>query len=137
MGKRIQRSQPSRAEGETASTRKKDFQGHCEDSTAIELMWITTVQTVTIAFKDKPTLKHTLQWQKGINSPLINQEILGMWRMLAGEAIDGEGLKRSESLALRLEECKDIALLGELTAGSTKNVGASKAFLESEATLDA
>jgi hypothetical protein len=41
--------------------------------------------------------------------------------MHAGEVIDGEGLKRIESFVLNLEECKDIALLGELMASSTKN----------------
>jgi hypothetical protein len=31
---------------------------------------------VTIAFQDKPVLTHTLQWQKGIDPPLTNDEIL-------------------------------------------------------------
>lgn len=84
-------------------------------------MWITAVQAVTIAFKDKPTLTHTLQWQKEINPPLTNEETLNKGRMHAGEVIDGERLKRIESFVLELEECKDIALLGELMASSTRN----------------
>ena len=78
-------------------------------------------QTVTITFKDKPTLRHTLQCQKGIDPPLTNEEILEKWRMLAGEVIDEQRLKNIESLVLGLEDCKDIALLGELMAGTTKN----------------
>ena len=53
---------------------------------------------------------------EGIDLPLANEEILSKWRMLAGEA-----LKRIESIILRLEECKDMALLGELMVRSTKN----------------
>ena len=79
------------------------------------------MRAVTIAFKDKPTLTRTLWWQKGINPPLTNEEILDKRRMLAGEVIDGERLKRIEFLVLRLEEYKDIGLLGDLMAGSTKN----------------
>lgn len=44
MGKEIQRSQPSRVQGETTSTASKDFQGHCERSTAIELVSTTPIQ---------------------------------------------------------------------------------------------
>lgn len=56
--------------------KEERFQGHCERSIAIELMCTTSVQVVTIAFKDKPTLTYTLQWQKWINPPLTNEEIL-------------------------------------------------------------
>jgi aconitate decarboxylase len=78
-------------------------------------------QTITITFKDKPALSHTLQWQKGVSPPLTNEEILQKWRMLAGEVIDEGRMLNIESLVLSLEECEDIALLGELMAGITKN----------------
>jgi aconitate decarboxylase len=78
-------------------------------------------QTVTITFKDKPTLTQTLPWQRGIEPPLTNEEILEKWRMLAAEVIDKERITKIESLVLGLEECNDIALLGELMAGITKN----------------
>lgn len=74
------------------------------------------------AVQDKPTLTHTLQWQKWINPPLINEEILDKQRILAGEVVDGARLKRIESLVLRLEECEDIALLREPMASFTKNL---------------
>lgn len=45
-------------------------------------------QTVTVTFKDMPTLTQTLQCQKGIDPPLTNEEILEKWRMLAMEVID-------------------------------------------------
>jgi aconitate decarboxylase len=82
---------------------------------------VRTRQTVTVTFKDKQTLTQTLPCQKGIDPPLTNEEILMKWRMLAREVINEERMMKIESLVLGLEKCTDIASLGELMAGITKN----------------
>jgi hypothetical protein len=103
MERKTQRSQQLRVRGVTTSTRKKDFK-------------------VIVNAQDKPTLTYTLQWQKWINPPLTNEEILDKRRMLSGEVVDGVRLKRIESLVLRLEECEDTALLREPMASFMKNL---------------
>ena len=77
--------------------------------------------TVTITFKDKQPLTQTLPWQRGTDPPFSNEEIVEKWRRLAGAVVDQERMQKIESLVLGLEECKDIALLGELMADITKN----------------
>ena len=78
-------------------------------------------QTVTVSFADRPPLSQTLQAQRGIDPPVTNEEIRDKWRMLAREVIDEPRLAQIEELVLGLEGCEDVAVLGELMAGVTRN----------------
>jgi aconitate decarboxylase len=56
-----------------------------------------------------------------VDPPLSNEEVVEKWRALTKGVIDDKRRQDIEDLVLNLEDCKDIALLGELMAGETKN----------------
>jgi aconitate decarboxylase len=77
---------------------------------------------VMITFKDKATLSHKVKAQRGVDPALSNDEILEKWKLITKDIIDDKRREEIEELVLNLEDCKDIALLGELMARETKNV---------------
>jgi aconitate decarboxylase len=78
-------------------------------------------QRITVTFKDKSTIVEQVQSQRGVDPPLSNEEVVEKWRALTKGVIDDKRRQDIEDLVLNLEDCKDIALLGELMAGETKN----------------
>ena len=91
----------------------------CVHSPDLTSKW---TQVVTISFKDgKPTLTQRREAQRGVDPPLSNEEILDKWRLITRDVIDDERLREIETLVLGLEDCTNVAVLGELMAGITKN----------------
>ena len=78
-------------------------------------------QRITVTFKDKSTIVEQVQSQRGVDPPLSNEEVVEKWRALTKGVIDDKRRQDIEDLVLNLEDCKDIALLGELMVGETKN----------------
>ena len=92
---------------------------HCVYNDGMKSKW---AQAVTIMFKDgKCKLSQRVEAPKGKSPALSNAEILDKWRSLTMDVVEKERIEEIESLVLKLENCKDIASLGDLMAGMVKN----------------
>lgn len=78
-------------------------------------------QRVTIEFQDGQVISAEVKNQKGVNPPLSNEEIVAKYDELAKEVIDKERSEKIKLIVLELESCTDMARLGELLSGLTKN----------------
>lgn len=78
-------------------------------------------QSVTIEFEDGKTIIGQVKSQRGVDPELSNEEIVEKWRRLAKEVIDEERMRKIENMVLNMEDCSDIAELGELLNVPTKN----------------
>ena len=90
----------------------------CKQTEGFGSKW---TQQITIAFKDNSTIFEKVLVQRGVDPPLSNEEVVEKWRALTKGVIDDKRRENIEELVLNLEDCKDIALLGELMAAETKN----------------
>ena len=80
-----------------------------------------SAQDVTITFDDGTILSAKVESQRGVNPPLSNEEIVEKWRLITKDIIDIERSKKIEDTVIHLEECRDVAYLGELMSAVTKN----------------
>lgn len=78
-------------------------------------------QSITIEFEDGRRITGHVKNQRGVDPALSNDEIVEKWRRLAREVIDEERMRNIEDMVLHMENCNDIAQLGELLNAPTKN----------------
>jgi aconitate decarboxylase len=81
-------------------------------------------QAVTITFSDpeETVLHQDVEFQRGLNPPLSNSEIVQKWRQLTADVTDDEArLNQIEKVVIGLDKCGNIKILADLMLGETKN----------------
>jgi aconitate decarboxylase len=81
-------------------------------------------QRVTVTFSDpnEAVLSQHVEFQRGVNPPLSNHEILDKWNLLTADVTDDKArLNKIEQMVVGLNHCADIKVLADLMLGATKN----------------
>ena len=90
----------------------------CELNKELTKIW---TQRVTIQFEDGKEIVQYLDKQKGVDTPLSNEEILEKFRMVLDGVVDNERRDKIADFILDIESKKDMDVLINLLSPLTKN----------------
>jgi aconitate decarboxylase len=93
----------------------------CVHSPEFCTRWAQAV-TITFAGAGEEVLSQRIEFQRGVNPPLSNEEILNKWHLLTRDVMDDEvRLAKIEQVVVGLEACDNIEVLADLMLGKTKD----------------